>query len=181
MLPDYLCHYYDASTGPFRSLTDLDPLAAEALQASIRADRPAFFASRRQPDYVGIRRDLEARVRALFVARGGRPVRTRPLYAVLGACPWLLSWYPNGRELRLPLEMFAPEVVSFTYGDTFPAMRLRDGKPFRGRVYTLEELPALVEEHGLPQEVNPDGARGPERYVEAQIWQDLPPDVLDLR
>ncbi len=60
MLPDFLCHYYDASTGPFRSLTDLDPLAAEALQASIRADRPAFFASRRRPDYVEVRRELEA-------------------------------------------------------------------------------------------------------------------------
>ena len=45
MLPDYLYHYYDASTGPFRSMTDLDPLAAEALQTAIRADRPAFFAS----------------------------------------------------------------------------------------------------------------------------------------
>ena len=96
------------------------------------------------------------------------------MYAVLGACPWLLAWYPNGRELRLPLGLFPPETISFTFGDTFPAMRIRDGKPFRGRVCTLAELPALLESHGLPQEVNPDGALGPERYVEAQIWQDVP-------
>jgi hypothetical protein len=74
----------------------------------------------------------------------------------------------------MPLTWFRPETLSFTYGDTFPAMRLQDGKPFRGRVYTLAELPALVEEFGLPQERNPDGQLGPERYVEAQIWDDEP-------
>jgi hypothetical protein len=123
---------------------------------------------------VAIRRELEARVRSLLVEKGGRPKRERPLYAVLGACPWLLSWYPRGRELRLPLDAFPPDVLSFTYGDTFPAMRIDDGKSHRGRVYTLDELPALVAEFGLPQEVNPGGQLGPERYVEAQIWDDAP-------
>jgi hypothetical protein len=41
-------------------------------------------------------------------------------------------------------------------------------------VYTLDELPALVEQHGLPEDWNPDGASGPDRYIEAQIWDDGP-------
>jgi hypothetical protein len=179
MVPDFLSHYYDASTGPFRSLTDLDPLAAESLQESIRASRKEFFASQRKSDYVAVRRELESRVRQLFTRKGGRPRRLRPLYAVLGSCPWLLDWYPNGRELRVPLAQLSPEVISFTYGDTFPAMRIQDDMPFRGQVYTLAELPDLIDRFGLPQEVNPDGRRGPERYVEAQIWSDEFLDSVD--
>jgi hypothetical protein len=74
----------------------------------------------------------------------------------------------------MPIARFRAEALSFTYGDTFPAMRLRDGKPFRGQVYTLAELPDLLQEHGLPQERNPEGRLGPERYIEAQIWDDEP-------
>ncbi len=64
--------------------------------------------------------------------------------------------------------------VSFTYGDTFPAMRFGDGKPYRRQVYTLAELPDLVVMYGLPQEWNADGKGGPDRYIEAQVWYDPP-------
>ena len=93
---------------------------------------------------------------------------------ILGSCPWLQTWYKEGRELRVLLAVFRPEVVSFTYGDTFPAMRYPDGKPYRGQVYTLAELPELVRLYGLPQEWNPDGEHGPDRYIEAQVWADEP-------
>jgi hypothetical protein len=172
-LPDYLSHYYDAETGPFRNLSDLSLGAAEGILQAIR-EKGRGFASQRGQDYLRIRLDLEAQVRALFVAKGGRPTRLRPHYAILGSCPWVLSWYPNGRELRIPIACFQPEVLSFTYGDTFPAMRVKDGGHHRGRVYTLAELPELVAEFGLPQETNPWGQHGPERYIEAQIWDDEP-------
>jgi hypothetical protein len=53
-------------------------------------------------------------------------------------------------------------------------MRLKDGKPYRGQVYTLAELPEVIRVYGLPQECNPDGAHGPDRYIEAQVWDDDP-------
>lgn len=101
-------------------------------------------------------------------------MRERPHYFTLGPCPWLLEWYREGRALRVPLADLDPATVSFTYGDTFPAMRYGDGKPYRGQVYILGALPALVAEHGLPQTRNPDGALGPDRYIEAQVWDDAP-------
>ncbi len=174
MLPGYLYHYYDAAIGPFVNLSDLPPAEAEALLAGIR-QAGATFASRRGPEYLNIRRELETRVRQLFAAKGGRPVRGRPHYMTLGPCPWLLEWYREGRAVRIPLSAFDPATVSFTYGDTFPAMRYGDGKPYRGRVFTLDELPALVAEYGLPQVWNPEGSLGPDRYVEAQVW--VEPDV----
>lgn len=173
MLPSSLYHYYDCTRGPFRNLSDLPAEQAEAVLASIR-ERGEGFASRRAADYLAIRRDLETRVRALFVEKGGRPVRARPHYMILGACAWVKSWYTEGCELSIPLAQVAPEHVSFTYGDTFPAMRYGDGRPYRGQVYVLAELPALIEQYGLPQVWNATGANGPDRYIEAQIWSDDP-------
>ena len=53
-------------------------------------------------------------------------------------------------------------------------MRFQDEKPYRKQVYTLDELPELIDRYGLPQEWNMDGTHGPDRYIEAQIWDDAP-------
>jgi hypothetical protein len=171
MLPTHLCHYYDCTRGPFRSLSDLPADEAEAVLENIRR-RGAGFASQRSADYLTIRRGLESRVRTLFIAKGGQPQRPTPHYMILGQCAWVQSWYATGCELCIPLAAFAPQHVSFTYGDTFPAMRYGDGKPYRGQVYTLAELPELIDQFGLPQVWNADGQHGPDRYIEAQVWDD---------
>jgi hypothetical protein len=173
MVPDFLCHYYEQADGSFRNLSDLPLEEAQAVLERIRmqGDR---FASQRRDDYLTVRFDLEDQVRRLFITKGGEPKRLHPHYFVLGECTWLKSWYPQGRELRIPLRVFHAKNISFTYGDTFPAMRYRDGKPYRGIVYTLGELPGVVEQYGLPQVWNIDGKGGPERYIEAQVWDDEP-------
>ena len=172
-VPDVLCHYYEAARGPFRSLSDMPLAEAEALLEGVRR-AGVVFASKRAPDYLSVRRQLEQRIRALFVAKGGRPRRDTPHYMVLGTCDWLKRWYQDGRELSIPLNQFDPATVSLTYGDSFPAMRFQDGKPYRGQVYRLDELPELIQQFGLPQDWNADGKLGPERYVEAQVWDDEP-------
>jgi hypothetical protein len=172
-LPNFLAHYYDSEKGPFRSLTHLHEKEAEAIQEALRKEGHGF-ASRRAPDYLSVRRSLEERIRALLVAKGGRPQRERPHYMILGTCPWVKTWYAHGCEARIPLTQFHPACLSFTYGDSFPAMRWMDGRPYRGQVYTLEELSAVVQRWGLPQDWNADGQGGPERYIEAQIWEDGP-------
>jgi hypothetical protein len=53
-------------------------------------------------------------------------------------------------------------------------MNYNDGKPYRGQVYTRNELTQVIERYGLPQDWNPDGKGGPERYIEAQVWDDAP-------
>jgi hypothetical protein len=171
--PNSLYHYYEASKGPFLNLSDFPLEEAERILGEIR-QKGKVFASRRNEDYLQIRRALEEKVRQLFIAKDGKPKRERPHYMILGACPWLIDWYKDGRELRVPLVAFRPEIVSFTYGDTFPAMRYQDGKPYREQVYTLGDLPELIRLYGLPQEWNPDGEFGPDRYIEAQVWDDEP-------
>jgi hypothetical protein len=53
-------------------------------------------------------------------------------------------------------------------------MNYKDGKPYRGQVYIESELGEIIGRYGLPQEWNPDGKGGPERYIEAQVWDDVP-------
>ena len=171
--PGFLSHYYERARGPFVNLSDLPPDEADSILESIRR-KGVGFASQRASDYLPIRRELETRVRTLFRQKGGDPLRERPHYMILGACSWVKEWYVDGREVRIPLAAFDPTRVSFTYGDTFPAMRFQDGKPYRGQVYTLTELPDLIRLYGLPQEWNPTGEHGPDRYIEAQIWDDDP-------
>jgi hypothetical protein len=178
-VPDFLTHYYEGARGPFRSLSTPCPEEAERLLEEIRRAGQTF-ASQRQEDYLTIRRKLEQVIRERFLAKGGQPRRTTPHYLIVGACPWVKTWYVEGCEIRVPLAAFDPVTVSLTYGDSFPAMRFRDGKPYRGQVYTVEDLPELVRLYGLPQMWNPDGALGPDRYIEAQVWDDEPLRSLGL-
>jgi hypothetical protein len=171
-LPTHLCHYYEAAQGPFVNLSDLTPDEAERILNRIRQEGK-IFASQRTTDYLAVRRELEDRVLKAFIAKGGKPRRLHPHYMILGRCPWLLDWYEHGCEISLPIANFQPDTLSFTYGDTFPAMRYDDDRPYRRRVYTLAEIPEIVAQYGLPQDWNADGRLGPDRYIEAQVWDDI--------
>lgn len=168
-----LYHYYDESTGPFHNLSDLPLHEAEQVLNDLR-QKNTGFASQRSPDYLNIRRELEAKARDLFIQKGGQPSRACPHYMTLGECPWLLEWYPNGRSLQISIDQFDADTISFTYGDLFPTMRYQDGKPYRNHVYTRDEIIRVIDEFGLPQEWNANGEKGPERYIEVQIWDDKP-------
>jgi hypothetical protein len=171
--PEMIIHYYEASKGPFRSLSDLSMEEAESTLQRIRQEG-IVFASKRNMDYLSIRKSIEERIHQLFIEKGGQPKRLRPHYFILGGCDWVKSWYCDGREVQILLETVDPKVISFTYGDSFPAMRYQDGKPYRGQVYVLEELGELIARYGLPQVWNREGKYGPERYIEAQVWDDQP-------
>ena len=171
--PETIVHYYEASQGPFKSLSDLSLEEAESILQRIRQEG-LVFASKRNVDYLKTRRSLEERIRQLFIEKGGQPKSLRPHYFILGSCAWVKSWYRDGREVQILLTSVNPKVISFTYGDSFPAMRLQDGKPYRGQVYRVEELSQLIAQYGLPQDWNREGKHGPERYIEAQLWDDDP-------
>ncbi|MCL6603670.1 MAG: hypothetical protein K6T94_12405 [Paenibacillus sp.] len=167
----YLYHYYEEKTGPFRNLSALSPDMADQLMHKFKSEG-VVFASQRPDDYLTIRRDLEARARDLFIQKGGKPLHLYPHYLTLGPCSWIKKWYTEGRELKIHIDEFDPEHISFTYGDLFPAMRFKDGKPYRGILYTKHEIIKIIEKYGFPQDWNVDGKLGPERYIEVQIWDD---------
>ncbi|WP_192716637.1 hypothetical protein [Paenibacillus sp. OAE614] len=166
-----LYHYYEAARGPFRNLSCLPLEEAREILGQI-AKEGKTFASKRAGDYMDIRLKLEGRVREAFIAKGGQPANPYPHYMTLGPCDWLCSWYVEPSVIQIGWDEFDDRSISFTYGDLFPTMRYDDGKPYRKQVYTKDEIREVIARYGLPQEWNKHGDRGPERYIEAQIWDE---------
>ncbi|TVQ26804.1 MAG: hypothetical protein EA382_04875 [Spirochaetaceae bacterium] len=170
-----LYHYFEKSVGPFRNLSDLDGEIAQVILDEIKRTN-VTFAAHRYDGYLARRKELECVARELFIAKGGRPIRRVPHYMVIGACPWLNTWYSDPAFVTIPVSHFDTSTLSFTYGDLFPTFspRVADGKEYRSTVYTWEEIKGVIARYGLPQEWNPVGEFGPERYVEVQVWCEPP-------
>ena len=102
--------------------------------------------------------------------------KTSPHYMVVEFSPWLSTWYEQPEYIRIPVEEFDLRTVSFTYGDSMPTFsdKCADGKEYRKKLYTYEEILKIIEKYGLPQDWNDDGKYGPERYIEAHVWSDKP-------
>lgn len=83
-------------------------------------------------------------------------------------------YYENSSFIKIPIEEFNLRTISFTYGDSHPTFsdRINDGREYRKKLYTYDEILKVIEKYGLPQEWNDDGKYGPERYIEAHIWSD---------
>ena len=178
--PDFY-HYFEQGAGPFRNLSDLEIPEAQAILNRIKRMN-ATFAAHRYDGYLERRRELESLARSIFVSKGGVPEREVPHYMVVEACPWLATWYTEPACVVIPSSAFDLDTLSFTYGDLFPTFspRVTDGREYRRHVYTWEEIQVLIARYGLPQEWNPDGAHGPERYIEVQVWCDPPQGVRRL-
>ena len=170
----YFYHYYDKRTGPFRSLSDLSLEDAKAVLEVIKREKPKSQSARRDPLYVEHRRRCEGILRAAFAEKGGKMQRMAPHYLVVEHSPWLSTWYEEGAFVRIPAEEFDKSTISFTYGDSMPAFSplVNDGKEYRQRLYTYEEILQVIGKYGLPQDWNDDGRLGPERYIEVQGWSD---------
>lgn len=80
----------------------------------------------------------------------------------LWICETLKCSYLNNKE----------DSISFSYGDLFPTMCYEDDRPYRKQVYTQAEIVTVIDKFGLPQEWNSKGDKGPERYIEVQIWDE---------
>lgn len=93
---------------------------------------------------------------------------------VLEHSPWLSTWYEDCAVIKIPIEEFDTETLSFTYGDSHPTFspRIKDGKEYRHKLYTYQEILKVIDKYGLPQDWNDDGRFDPERYVEVHVWSD---------
>ena len=172
----FLYHYYDKRSGPFKSLTALTLDEANSILEKIKRDRPSSFTAQRDSDYISKRMNCERIVRKEAENKGVLMDIPSPHYFVVEESPWLSTWFEEPGVIKIPIEEFDVRKISFTYGDSMPTFspRVNDGKEYRKKVYIYEEILSIIEKYGLPQKWNPDGAYGPERYVEAQVWTNHP-------
>lgn len=170
----FLYHYYDKKVGPFRNLSDLPVNEAANILDRIRNEKPDTYCAKRQKTYIQDRLHYEKILREEFLKKGGKIERKAPYYMIVEHSPWLSSWYENMSFIKIPIEEFDMNTLSFTYGDSHPTFspRVNDGKEYRKQLYTYEEILDIIRKYGLPQDWNNDGRYGPERYVEVHIWSD---------
>ncbi len=171
-----LYHYYDKRSGPFRSVTAIPVDQGKTILEKMKKERLDSMCAKRDADYIEKRRSCEAILRREFLAKGGIIEIESPYYMVVEHSPWLSTWYEQGEYLKIPIEEFDVRKISFTYGDSMPTFssKVNDGKEYRKQIYTYEEILGIIEKYGLPQEWNDDGAHGPERYIEAHVWTNVP-------
>lgn len=170
----YLYHYFDKRTGPFKSLTSVPKEEAQKIIDRIKQERPNSQCASRHDKYVQYRHNCEAILRREFAAKGGIMEIETPHYMVVEHSPWLSTWYEQVDFLKIPIEEFDLRTVSFTYGDSMPTFSdsVNDGKEYRKKLYTYDEILKVIDKYGLPQDWNDDGAHGPERYIEVHVWSD---------
>jgi len=182
----FLYHYFERDFGPFMSLAAL-PMeeAKQILIAQRNAGKPG------NPDiesFLQNRYHRDRQLRDVFIAHGGRPQRSAPIYAMLGPHDQWASAYDHPAVVKIPLQEMDPLTVSFTYGDSFAIFNpaLFGQEEYWNRVYFADEMLALIARIGFPPHVDYDFRRGiyPAdkhinhhlKFVEAHIWAD---DILN--
>ena len=127
--------------------------------------------------YIQRRFAAESEMRAQFMQKGGTPVLEHPYYFTLGNCDdWFYRKKHSFGSIAFDLSEFDKNMVSFTYGDSVPNFmpEYSDGKEYRGKVYTYDEICGLIEKYGYPNVWNAYGEHGPENYIEVQVWSEYP-------
>ena len=106
--------------------------------------------------------------------KDGNIQRQAPHYMVVEHSPWLASWFENSAFIKIDINKFDKSTISFAYGDSHPTFSpiVNDGKEYRKKLYTYDEILEIIAKYGYPQDWNNDGKYGPERYIEAHIWSD---------
>ncbi len=170
----YLYHFYDKRTGPFRSLTSISTDEAKRVMEQIKKERPNSLCAQRHDHYVEYRHNCEQILKTEFAKKGGVMEIDSPHYMVIEFSLWLYTWYEQPEFIRIPIGEFDIKTLSFTYGDSMPTFsdRVNDGKEYRKKLYTYEEILQVIDKYGLPQDWNDDGKYGPERYIEVHVWSD---------
>lgn len=170
----YLYHYYDKDIGPFKNISELPDEEAAALMERLAVEKKNAFCNKRNSEYLAKRHYYEDILREKFLEKGGKITRKVPYYMVVGECKFLEGWYENSAYIKINIDDFDKNTISFTYGDSHPTFsdKINDNKEYRKKLYTYDEILDIIDRYGLPQDWNSDGSFGPERYVEVHIWSD---------
>jgi hypothetical protein len=177
----HLYHYYERRCPPFMTLTALPYDKARETLIAINTRIPDI------DNFLTRRYAAEENLRNQFKARGGKPQLSAPIYMTLGPNKGMTTWFNKPAVIKIPFCEFDPLTVSFTYGDSMPVFKpeLNTGEEWWGKVYFYNEIIALLEKYGLPEdpEYDMNGGIYPKgkfirdylKYIEAHVWSN---DVL---
>jgi hypothetical protein len=188
MMIDHLIHFYRSGTEPFRTLSLLPEEDAIEIMQSLYVEGAVFWDRFKDPvQYLRMRKQIEGSLRQAFIAKGGMPRESYPIYMVLGMSTWLrtdldAATLTTTAQIEIPLSLFQECDVSFTYPDSMVSFLLAYEKApeyylpdYHGKVFTLSEISSIIESNGLPGETWGNHLpRFLPNYIEAQVWHHEP-------
>ena len=175
--PTVITHNFHSERGAFKNICSLPRPEAEVILDEIRAtgtrNIKANYLTRRHAVESWLIRESKKKVNAITLSR--------PIYFFLGD-------FADGKDSSrpqscvIPLHYFPQDVLTFTYPDSMASLpialedkHLPHRREYHGQVFTLEEIQAVVAEHGLPNDRwKHDPARQYDRFIEVQVWNDAP-------
>ncbi len=177
---EYLTHYYNAGTTPFKSLSALTETEAIQIMKNLYVDNAVWGRFKDPARYLRERKETELWLRKEFISKGGCPQEEYPIYMIMGVCA-LIEKYKGDEKLvkiQIPISEFKEEDVSFTYIDSMFSFSLGREKSseyyqpeYHGKVFILSEILSIIKEKGSPLEGwwgnLPDDFFP---YIEAQVW-----------
>ncbi|MCG8535704.1 MAG: hypothetical protein MI808_11480 [Pseudomonadales bacterium] len=178
---EVITHYYLKDKRPFLSLSDLgggvdNPVFMEMLN---RHKSDPKYKRRFGMAYLDTRREVEEKLRRLFIKRGGKPIRRFPIYFTLGESKWFEGINKDHMKIEIPIASLPENAVSITFPDSYLAMTA-SSKPYFEKVYHINEIEDILSIYGAPKDGVPDTYErywegDIEHYYEVQVWDD---DVL---
>jgi len=180
----FLYHYFEKERGPFLSLSSLPDEEAVEIHENLESNNNIFARRNFDRKYIQNRRMVEDWLHEEFMRKGGKPKERKPQYMTLGECHHCKSWFDCADFIKIPLNEFDINTISFTYGDSFPtffAPQFGDKSEYRLNIYMNNEIWDIIEKHGFPQdawtEKTPHYAPS---YVEVQVWNYTPLEKYKL-
>jgi hypothetical protein len=181
---DFLSHFYRRGTRPFRSLTALPEAQAISIMKSLYIEGSVVWERFEDPaGYLAFRKQVEHNIRKEFIAKGGRPKDSCPIYLVVGKPKWFSdvadpASLATTEEIEVPLKLLDPSQLSFTYPDSMVSAAIAEEKDpevyepnYHGKVFTLDEIVEIVAQKGMPDEGWLTSApKHLAHYIEAQYW-----------
>lgn len=177
---EYLTHYYNAGTTPFRSLSALPESEAIQIMNELYIDDAMWGRFKNPARYFRERKETEFWLRTEFIAKGGCPQEEYPIYLIIGSCDMLEKNAPESQlaKIQIPITYFGEKDVSFTFIDSMFSYSLgRDQTSeyyqpeYHGKVFLRSEIFSIIKNKGslvegwwgnLPADFFP--------YIEAQVW-----------
>lgn len=171
----YITNYRDKRCSPLSSITRLPVERAYSLAKKLSQYAGASFTSFSrftENDFDGYykkRVRTEEWLYSSFIALGGNPQSTSPLYFVLGESRYLSDWYENSIKTKILLSDIDSADISFTFGDSMSKMDSDD----RMDPFTKESLFNFIHQTtndvaSFLNELNKQN-----RYIEVQLWNDI--------
>lgn len=168
-----IIHYCHPDCRPLENIMRLPKDEAFALAKKLADSHPdttAFYRFSDFENYYRLRKASDALLRSKFISLGGRPDIKHPYSFVLEGSDYLDRWFECGNKTMLSLSSIPDHAVSFTYGDSVATYQ-NNG---RHELVTKMMLFARIAEFENRSDDFLAYIRGKCRYLEVQVWCDLP-------